>query len=172
MQSIDEIMIDTLSPHKLLEHCKEHKIDFNKPINIIRWGESYKEISILIPFILLSDSYDYIKVFIEAGANANVVSEDKSESFFRNLIRPDNIQELKLCLPYFNLTKNREIMYQVHYYLKGEDTLDKEFKDVLYELISKFNQKEWKKNLKRFTTDKYYTAKTASEFFDSYPFLY
>jgi len=62
-------------------------------------------------------------------------------------------------------------MWNVHHWLKYED-LEDDFKEILEELISKFNQKTWKRNLRRFITEKHYTATTASDFFDSYPMLY
>jgi hypothetical protein len=171
MQSIDE---DELyrEPIDLLLYCKEKKIDLNKPIKIIRWGIPYEELTIATPLLLHSNSYDYIKLFIENGFNVNITNETKYNSFFKDLLNPSSLEELKICLPYFNLRKNRELMWHVYYWLKRPNTYGDEFKEILQELISKFNQKTWKRNLKRFTTEKHYTATTAAEFYDSYPMLY
>ena len=171
MQSINEDELYRI-PKDLLLYCKENKIDLNKPINIMYWGKPYEELSILKPLLLLSDSFDYIKLFVEAGANVNITSEDKYKSFFKELLDPEYIEELKFCLPYFNLRKNRELMYHVYFWINRPCDYGEEFSNILQELISKFNQKTWKRNLKRFTTEKHYTAKTAEEFYDSYPMLY
>ena len=171
MQSINGYIFK-LNPDEVIDYCKYKKIDLNKPINITETYFKGEYISIIFACKESTKNELLLKVFIENGANVNITDTNKYKSFFSDILHPGYIDLLRISLPYFNLRKNRKLMWEVYYWLRRPGEYREDFREILEELISKFNQKTWKRNLRRFTTEKHYTATTSSDFFDSYPMLY
>ncbi len=73
MQTIDSKVLYRTTPVKLLEYLKSKNIDLNSPIKINGW---FFEVlpSILYAFQFNIDKLDYYKVFIDAGADVNIIA--------------------------------------------------------------------------------------------------
>jgi len=172
MQTIENgIIFYRLSAEEVITYLNSINFDYNKHVKVIDNILDPEYMSIVFICNDVPNGKNLLRCFIDEGANVNITSEDKYKSFFSDILHPYNVELLKISLPYFNLKKNSNLMWNVHHWLKYED-LEDDFKEILEELISKFNQKTWKRNLRRFITEKHYTATTASDFFDSYPMLY
>jgi hypothetical protein len=161
MQYIDDYIVTRYSPIELVTYFKENNLDFNKPVNITVGRKNYGDIFFCILHAIehkRSHLFEYYKAFIEAGADINIKGEDYMENLFNDIIESRNEQLLELCLPLFKLKSNTYIMFNVYIILSNKQSYSKKYINLIYKLISKFNQKKWKKKLAIFKTDPQYNT--------------